>query len=157
MHNARNGNALKRYDVELPNKGLVQSLNDIGITLAVVGVLLAIALFVWWLRNPWYSYDSYGDVQYSSFQAGYFLIPAVLVVVGVILILWPGSIFRHYYRRVYQGRVVSKDTYGGGSSGLNWYITIRGYTYANELRYQTFPISAGTWQSLRIGDTFEAA
>lgn len=147
-------NLLIRYDKALPNKLMLQVLYVLGVIMAVMGPLIAFALFIWWVRNP-FSYH-YGDQSaYRFYGLDYapelFWIAFAILVAGIIFINLFGSIFKKYYRKVYQGKIVYKDTSGGGDYPLNWYVMIEGYTYANELRRYPQYVNAGYWQDAQTG------
>lgn len=139
-----------------PNKQLLQSLRVLGYILTTTGPLLAIGLSIWWF-NTAYLHPSYypSDHQEIEFTPSYFWIAAILFSTGMILIFWPGTIFKKYYRTVNKGRVVYKDTSGGGIYGVDWYIVIEGKTLAGEIRRSTHYVSAGYWQVVKIGSIID--
>lgn len=137
----------------LPNRKLFGTLYAVGIGAVSLAFASAIALGAWWWTELPNHTNRWGYGHRSSFTPQYFWICLMLLVAGVILLAWPGRIFRKYYRYVPRGRIVRKYTTGGGMSGLAWWISIEGYTLANELRLDTFEVDAGFWHERRIGSS----
>jgi hypothetical protein len=59
--------------------------------------------------------------------------------------------FNKYFRDVWQGKVISKDTVGGGRYPLEWALLVEGNTQANELRRQWKYVSHGLYAQTSIG------
>ena len=136
---------------KLPNRRVFGALNAIGIMLMTLAITSIVGLVGWMVvetltRNP-YQLD-----RTSHFSWSYVWMAAGVGVVGLVLWVWPGWIFRKYYRHVHSGIIINKWTSGGGRTTLSWHVTLKGYTLAGELRTWKHEIDAGWWHQYRIGD-----
>ena len=150
---------MNRYDMKLPNKQLFQALRVLGIVLTTTGPLMALGLLVVWMFVPWFRYPEYyvepeGIIPYL-YNPNYYWIAVAMLVIGVVLVSGPGQIFRKYYRIVPYGKVVDKNITGGGNVPLQWYVTVEGHTYANELRQFDYSVSAGEWDEIMMGQVVD--
>ena len=153
--------ALIRYDMKLPNKAVYQFLRVLGIVLNVIAAVWAFGLFIWWgisMVTAKYVFDSnslhdYGHfVDGTGFQWQFWFIPLAVLAIGVTLVATFGTRFTRYYRDVHQGKLVIKDTSGGGNSPIQWCLLIEGHTYANELRRDWHYVNAGYWNQVVLGE-----
>lgn len=85
-----------------------------------------------------------------SYHHWYFTLAALLVTMLVARGIT--GYYNSFYRDVTQGRVVAKDSCGGGQVPLEWMLLVEGYTKANELRQQWRYVSHGTYEQMQIGD-----
>jgi len=79
---------------------------------------------------------------------------AVIMLAIVLLITTITNInFKMYYRDVNQGKILDKDTTGGGYYyPLEWELLVEGYTQANEFRRQWINVTHGLYEQKQIGD-----
>lgn len=160
----------KTYDFTLPNRTRLR-------VLIVLGRLMILGGFVWVVLalmkeltsqdNPFtstancnrgygfpYSYVQKACEPESWFTWQWYYGAALLVIGGIVT-----SICQHmleeFFCVVRQGKVVARDTGGGGLSTLVWMVKIKGYTYANEPGEWWHKVNAGHWHDLKIGDMID--
>lgn len=155
--------ALKRYDVALPNRAYAKTMHMAPPVLmlggAVTWSIYMLSLLVRLLQEevvlpPTSDLLSVFGVFWLNWGFPGTLALAVCFI-GVALEDSPGAQkYDLYYRCVYQGRIVRKNTEHRGPHFSAYTITIEGLTYANEKRQSTWPVSADFWQSAKIGDVW---
>lgn len=128
---------LMRYNVALPNRTAAWMKAAVGPTLATISGIAIIASFIWYVGTPSYSYY-YEEPPFRGPLTWGFWVIGVLLASAIIGIMLANMKFArqysHYYKRVYQGRIVGKYITGGGLSSNSYSIVLEGYTLANEKR-----------------------
>ena len=162
---------LIKYEIKLPNRHALVAGAGIGWVLIGLGLAGMVWCFFAYLGdfgrpsryceylNQPYGYTYYakcGLIEPSLFSLGWFYehwyLGIASVVLGIVMAVVFVRRFNHYFRRVCQGKIVLRDTCGGGDYPLEWQLLVEGYTYANELRRYWVSVNAGFWSGKRVGD-----
>jgi hypothetical protein len=88
----------------------------------------------------------------AEWLAQHWYYAVVLLVIGIVVATYSYGRFNNYYRRVSQGKIVQRDTSGGGNYPLRWLLLVEGHTLSNELRRDWRGVNAGYWQDAEVGD-----
>jgi hypothetical protein len=168
-------NKLVTYDVKVPDRDLVWSVRIIGWILVFAGIALGFLALWNFVDSTMYGYEylqaeeAYADciargysdtgieesceqpVQpwYASFEWYY---PLLALPVGTVIVSVAGSWYRKYFATVYQGKVVHKDTGGGGKYSLDWVLCVEGNNLANEKIRQWKSVYHSFYEEKKVGD-----
>ena len=133
---ARTVELIKYDDIVLPNRRALVLRKKVSLVFAGIAAL-TFAVLVVWLIHYWFNVDPYVyEYWYLDMEppAGpqfwQFVISAVVFIASLLSVLVAKDKYYQYFVRVRQGEIVDM----GFDSEGDPYITIRGYTYANELK-----------------------
>ena len=144
--NGRATASIRRYSGSLPHRRFYATCNMLGIVLLWLSPALLLMLWAVQILHLGYLFPQPTIPQWYHFAG---VVP--LFIVGALLRMYPGQVYRTYYCRVYQGRVVHKDVEGKGKYKV-YLLTIRGNTRANEMRLDTHPVSQYLWEQTELND-----
>jgi len=170
-----------QYDVKLPSRGLLITAITAGWLVLATGLATLIWAFVVlvsrdetvfgvyqssryrycsdYVVEPNYyracgSLPSTGDFSLTWLYQHWYL-GFVPLVVGTVFVYLVQRKYNRFYRNVRQGKILQRDTNGGGNMPLDYVIFVEGYTYANKFTTQWLPVNAGYWHEVRVGDWFD--
>lgn len=170
-----------QYDVKLPNRGLLISAITAGWLVLATGLATLIWSFIVYMngikdvfgvhqRTRPLSCDYYRldpDVHREcqpvvpdgvlswTWLYEHWYIGFIPLVVGIVFVCMVQGRYNRFYRNVRQGKILERDTNGGGNAPLDYVIFVEGYTYANRLTTQWKSVNAGYWHEVRPGDWFD--
>lgn len=92
---------------------------------------------------------SWDETKCTGIRWYYWAPPSLL---GALLWSYGRDRYKHYYIRVYSGKVVGLDC--TPDRYASWYVQIEGKTLAGETRRYWVSISYNSWRKLKDGDDF---
>jgi hypothetical protein len=170
-----------QYDVTLPNRGLLISAIVAGWLVIASGLATLTWVFLVFASGSTRAFGVYQPSPFS-FCDGYrietggypecevlpptdvfsltwlyehWYLGFIPLVVGIVFVCVVQSRYNRFYRNVRQGKILERDTNGGGNVSLDYVIRVEGYTYANKLTTQWLSVNAGYWHEVRPGDWFD--
>lgn len=173
--------AYVQYDVTLPNRGLLISAIVAGWLVIASGLATLIWSFIVMTSNSrsefgvflhtrplscdYYRLDpnvyreclpvAPDSVLSWTWLYEHWYVGFIPLAVGIVFVCMVQSRYNRFYRNVRQGKILERDTNGGGNAPLDYVIFVEGYTYANKLTTQWKSVNAGYWHEVRPGDWFD--
>ena len=148
-------NECRTYDERVPNEILVTIGMYVGYLSLVAGAIFTvIGIGVKGIDTLFqdavtcYSECSNSEPWYTT----HWYVPVAALIIGWILGVSCHTTRDMYFREVSQGKIIKKDTFGGGRYSLEWQILVYGYTLANTQRAEWKTVSAGRWHDLEVGE-----
>lgn len=169
------GSAYVHYSTKLPNRKALES----AMAATKVVLVCSIAAILWnifcfatkryndfmvWQGSDCPSGDLYFD-KYGVYTCTntnglapltwsyhHWYVAVIVLVVTLVITVISNNIFDKHYCDVKQGKIIGKDTSGGGRYSLAWMLLIEGYTEANELCRQWKCVTHGLYEQKKIGD-----
>jgi len=151
-------NEYRTYDERVPNEILVRIGMYVGYLSLVAGAVFTFIGIGFKGLDSLFGETCYYDCSNSEpWYTTHWGVPVAALIIGWVLAGSCHDMLYRYFQRVTQGKIIKKDTSGGGNYSLEWQILVYGNTLANTQRAEWKTVSAGKWMELEVGEWIDFA